>query len=518
MKSLPLRGAGRVPAASPSSPLGRWGVWLVLLLAALLVGVLAVQQPLLAGGLAALMVLLAGLARVWHRLSEVALGFIGVSLIGYAFLGKGYAYVGVPPLFVGEMALALGLLALWRVGTVGLRHYRGLLALLGVFMVIGLIDTVPYIGTYGVDALRDGVTWAYAAFALIVAGLLLRLALLERVIEQYARLIPWFLVAAPVSFLIFRLFEGVIPQWPGSGTPILAPKAGDIAVHLAGIVAFLLVGLHRHFMVPGTHRPWKEWLWWGLWLLGLLATSQSRAATLAIIASGLLVVFLRPRSGWGRPLYLMVLVLTLLIATNFRLSLGAQRDLSAEGLLLNVQSIVGDSGSDTREGTRTWRLEWWGDIVNYTVRGPYFWTGKGYGINLANSDGFQVFSDNSLRNPHNGHLTFLARSGVPGFVAWTALQLAFAFSLLRVYVQARRRGDARWADLFLWIFAYWLAFLINAAFDVYLEGPQGGIWFWCVFGLGLAAMETYRRQLEAARTAGPPISVALILPPPSKEF
>ena len=45
----------------------------------------------------------------------------------------------------------------------------------------------------------------------------------------------------------------------------------------------------------------------------------------------------------------------------------------------------------------------------------------------------------------------------------------------------------------LWILAYWTALLVNGSFDVYLEGPQGGIWFWCIFGLGIAAVEAQRR-------------------------
>ncbi len=513
VKSQPMRVAGLAPSPAPTG----WAVWLALLLAALLVGLLAVKQPLLAGGVSVLMLLLAGLTRVWSRLSQFALCFIGVSLLGYAFLGKGYSYVGVPPLFVGEMALVIGLLALWRVGSLGIRHHRGLLVLMGVFMGIGLLNTVPYIALYKIEALRDGVTWAYAAFALIVAGLLLRLNWLERVVRQYVRLIPWFLFFAPLSFVVFRLFEKVIPAWPGSDTPLLYPKGGDIAVHLAGIVAFLLMGLHHHFKVSERRRGWQEWLWWGLVLLGILATSESRAATLAIAASGLLIVVLRPRTGWGRPLYLAVLALTLLIATNFSVNLGGQRDISAESLLLNVQSITGDSGSDVREGTRTWRLNWWNDIVDYTIYGPYFWTGKGYGINLADSDGYQVYRDHSLRNPHNGHMTFLARSGVPGLLAWIALQLAFAFSLLRAYAHARKAQNTLWANLFLWIFAYWMAFMVNASFDVYLEGPQGGIWFWCLFGFGLALLETYRRQ--TALPGQPEPSALSALPPavPLKE-
>jgi hypothetical protein len=49
------------------------------------------------------------------------------------------------------------------------------------------------------------------------------------------------------------------------------------------------------------------------------------------------------------------------------------------------------------------------------------------------------------------------------------------------------------------ILAYWLAMLVNASFDVYLEGPQGGIWFWSVFGLGLAAA---RLSADAGNDSG----------------
>ena len=36
----------------------------------------------------------------------------------------------------------------------------------------------------------------------------------------------------------------------------------------------------------------------------------------------------------------------------------------------------------------------------------------------SDDDGFQCDSDGLLRNPHNGHLTMLARSGVPGLLLW----------------------------------------------------------------------------------------------------
>ena len=58
--------------------------------------------------------------------------------------------------------------------------------------------------------------------------------------------------------------------------------------------------------------------------------------------------------------------------------------------------------------------------------------------------------------------------------------------------RSRRLGEHPWPELFLFLLGYWLAFMINASFDVFLEGPMGGIWFWTVYGVGLAAVWLYK--------------------------
>ena len=49
----------------------------------------------------------------------------------------------------------------------------------------------------------------------------------------------------------------------------------------------------------------------------------------------------------------------------------------------------------------------------------------------------------------------------------------------------------------MFLFVYWCAFMANAAFDVYLEGPLGGIWMWTVYGVGLGAMWVFDHCPEA---------------------
>jgi hypothetical protein len=51
--------------------------------------------------------------------------------------------------------------------------------------------------------------------------------------------------------------------------------------------------------------------------------------------------------------------------------------------------------------------------------------------------------------------------------------------------------------MFIWLLAYWLAFMINAAFDVSLEGPTCGIPFWTIFGLGWGGYFRFRQVVGA---------------------
>jgi hypothetical protein len=96
-----------------------------------------------------------------------------------------------------------------------------------------------------------------------------------------------------------------------------------------------------------------------------------------------------------------------------------ERPVSAHQIVGNAKSIIGQSGQQT-EATKQWRLRWWEIIIDDTIHGPNFWTGRGFGINLAQADGF----GESPSNPR----------------------------------------------------------------------PVLGIWFWCLFGFGVASVMIYRVQ------------------------
>ncbi|HLJ96402.1 MAG TPA: O-antigen ligase family protein, partial [Gemmataceae bacterium] len=230
----------------------------------------------------------------------------------------------------------------------------------------------------------------------------------------------------------------------------------------------------------------------------VLVGTFDRAGLLSFLSVYAVCFFFRPghRSLWHM-LAMTICGLVLFAASNVHVPMPARdREVSFDQLVANVTSTVASSNSVDLDGTKEWRLAWWRDILEYTLDGKYFWDGKGFGINLADEDGYQVEEDSSLRDPHNGHLNMLARAGVIGFMLWVLVQLSWLCSLLACFLRSHLQGERRWNSVFLFLLAYWMAFMINTTFDVFLEGPMGGIWFWTVFGVGLAAAWLYRHEPE----------------------
>jgi hypothetical protein len=407
---------------------------------------------------------------------------LGVLLAAYAALDRGVAYVGFGGVYVGELVLALAALPTVRMlARVGIGPVEALILL---FVAWGAIRTIPYLGQYGVDAIRDGATWGYALFALAVSLTMSPRAAVG-LANGYRRLVPWFLVWTPIAYALVAFAEQYLPAWPGARVPIVAVKPGDLAVHLAVIASFLLVGMYdrRPSFLPG-------WTIWALWLADLaLVGAITRGGFLAILAGGASVLLFRVDSRrfvQGVALALTFFVVMLLV--NPTIQTGYQgRSVSFNQLANNLLSVVGigeDEEVGGLAGNREWRLRWWRTILGYTTDGKYALEGKGFGINLANADGFQVEEDRSLRSPHSAHFTILARGGLTMVAIWVLLNTIFAVSLFRAARRAKAAGRTLLVQFAASTFALWIAALVNMSFDVYLEGPQGGIWFWAAIGFG----------------------------------
>lgn len=473
---------------SALDPARRTNLWLPLAGSlGVLRGVLAARLPVAAFALVGVVAGIVLLSVGRRAITVFHVSLLGL-LAGYAFLGKGFAYLGAPPLFVGELVLGLAILAILL--SLGTARFGVLHGLIVAFVVWCAFRTIPYVGTYGVDALRDGATWGYAIFAIAVSVSVVP-SHFARLATGYRLLIPVFLAWLPVAAALTLAFEPLVPRAPGTDVAIVVFKAGDMSVHLAAIAAFVLLGLDR--VRDGLPRP-PQVVVWPMWILNAaLVAALNRAAFLALASVATVVLFIRESGRWLMLVFITVAMATLLAVVNPAVDLGLPRSLSVDQLAQNVLSLFGTEGGSVNEATKNWRFAWWNSIVDYTVNGQYAATGKGFGINLADADGFQVLADGSLRAPHSVHFEILARAGVPGLILWILLQVTFGVMLLRAAFRAPRTAP-RWTPVLAWVFVYWAAALIDGSFDVYIGGPQGGIWFWAVMGLGIAAIRLSEEQ------------------------
>jgi hypothetical protein len=422
------------------------------------------------------------------------LALLAIALLGYALMGKGFAYLGFPPLYVGEIAFITGIVVFLRTGAL-----VGALAtlpalLLAVLMAWILARTVPFVSVYGFDALRDSVIIMYGGFAFFVIALLLEDGRrIETVIGYYGIMLASF-PAMFVGLLLTKYWGNYIPRLYGP-VPIVDIGPSAVGTHLAGTIIYVLIGYRK-----------VSFVWVVVWFATLaLVGATNRGATLAVVVPVAFAMFMLRRFR---------LMLTTVVAgvaifaalLSFESTFGEyneakdsiERPVSAHQILENAKSIIGQSGQQS-EGTKQWRLNWWDIIINDTIHGPNFWTGRGFGLNLADADGFGGTGDPRnprppLRSPHNAHMTLLARAGIPGLVLWALVLVSWFGMLMNAMLAARARGHERWVELFLFVACYAMAILINASFDVALEGPVQGIWFWCLFGLGVGSVMIYRAQ------------------------
>ena len=107
-----------------------------------------------------------------RRFGDLYLGLLALLLLGYATLGKTVAYIGVPPLFIGDIVFVIGVIVLLLTGCVVATLATLPSVLLALTMTWVAIRAMPYLGEYGLDALRDSVIVMYGGMAFIVIGLL----------------------------------------------------------------------------------------------------------------------------------------------------------------------------------------------------------------------------------------------------------------------------------------------------------------------------------------------------------
>jgi hypothetical protein len=390
----------------------------------------------------------------------------------YVFLNKGVAYT-----YLVE--------ALWLFGILLLLMHRKKVELIWnkttklilFFIAISCIYILRGFAKYDmIDLIRDSFIFQYGWFVFI---LFLFKDKIEQVWETLFFIYKWFPFVALLNFILqyfVPFFETVTPF---GGIPILLYKNGDMGVQLLISTLLLLYTFEKKPL------KWRVLLSLVIALDFLILASYSRSGIVAFLSSMLCFIYFNKDIQLKSRVRLLLkyLPVILLIVTpiyiNIKVTENFQgRSVGFEQIKNNFSSIIGGTTDATSEDNVVWRLVWWAKILDYSFSAPNFFIGKGLGMSLATDDDI-ITLDENLRSPHNFHLNIMARFGILIFLIWTYFLIQVLKPLFKKQLIARR----------LLIGCILLAFLINASFDVFLEGPMGAFPFWTWVGLYLLSEE-----------------------------
>ena len=402
----------------------------------------------------------------------------------YIYLGKGIAYS-----FLAEVVLLFGLLIVIKDRNKFPIITSKNAIVLYLFLGLNLLYLFKGIMGYSIiDTIRDSFVLNYIIFAFLV------LLFFDNVADFIIAIANIYKYYPIVIFTLYLLsqneFFGSISLF--GGYHILFFKFGDICVHLFISFVFQLTGLSSY------KKPFDLLNYVLIILMFSIATSYSRGGMLSFFIGFIIFYYFVKEVKIKQELkrfvkYLpIVFVISILFLLNFSVDENFQgRKVGVEQVASNFTSVFSESEEGGLNDNKVWRLLWWTQIVDYTFNGPYFLAGKGLGMSLASDDDIVTTDlDAELRSPHNFHLTILARYGVPIFIMWI-------FWLVLQFKRLKLPSLSKMQLVFISIQA---AFLFNATFDVFLEGPMGAFPFWVFVGIDLIFdfFKLYGTQTEDA--------------------
>ena len=393
----------------------------------------------------------------------------------YVFLNKGVAYT-----YLVEVLWLFGILLLLMHRKKVELIWNKTTKLILFFIIISCIYILRGFTKYDIiDLIRDSFIFQYGWFVFI---LFLFKEKLDIIWQTLFFIYKWLPFVALLNFILqyfVPFFETVAPF---GGIPILLYKNGDMGVQLLISTLLLLYSFENKTL------KWRVLLSLVIALDFLILASYSRSGIVAFLATMLCFIYFNKDIQLQSRVRLLIkyLPIILLVVTpiyiNIKVTENFQgRAVGLEQIKNNFSSIVGGTKDATSENNVVWRLVWWAKILDYSFSSPNFFIGKGLGMNLATDDDI-ITLDDSLRSPHNFHLNIMSRFGVLIFMIWMYFLIQLLKPLFKKQLQGKR----------LLIGCILLAFLLNASFDVFLEGPMGAFPFWTWLGLYLLTEDQER--------------------------
>ena len=385
----------------------------------------------------------------------------------YAYFNKGIAYS-----YLVEILLVIGMIwfikDLRKVELIWNRSMQLLIA----FLVVSVIYIGRGLGKYPImDIIRDSFMINYAAFVLVLFVMKDHIEYLKQGLYQIYK---WYPIVALISFLLISYIPFFEKFSLFGGNPLLLYKYNDMGVHL--LITTLLM-LNGNIQISKKHAIVNSII---IIYLILVVAAYNRSGMVAFIAGGI-IFYLYAKNQRIKNFVkqnLRYLPLLLIVAVSLYASTKVQENFQGRKIGLgqlqdNVVSLLSSNTEGTLNDNKIWRLTWWAKIIEDSyASASNFLFGRGLGMSMAEVNEI-VTDDDSLRSPHSIHLNLLGRFGYPFFIAW------FLWIYL-VLINIRSKTGSQYRTTLLAILT---AFIINASFDVYFEGPMGAFPCWTFVGL-----------------------------------
>jgi hypothetical protein len=351
-----------------------------------------------------------------------------------------------------------------------------LLALL-LMALVHLFFDVPRYGWY---AVRDASAFLEAIF--FPLGIVWGME--DRSVTTLLKWLMFLFVANLAYSLSYPWAEGLQYWSPKSGIFLVLPVLGFYAHNYLYLLAGALFCLWLGSYVV-------RWPRWCLILLAMgqlfeLAVHQARSMYVGVAVVLLLLILLGEFGKLvkiGAALATASVVLLLLTSLAGLQLQGRVGPVNAAFLDEHVRSLFlvpGTPAVGSIYSREQWNDEVWQRIQSSTAN---ILEGEGFGkplIDFENATGEQV------RQPHDTHLTVLARLGIFGLISWSLFHLSVVSRFLRALRD--RKASKKSHDFTLWFFAFYILSLIVTTVQPHLEFSFGAIPFYFLIGFAIGAL------------------------------
>lgn len=400
---------------------------------------------------------------------------------GIAAQTRNFAYIRVGPIFITEFIMIFLILAIITRLSISQSYnvirgyYPNILSkILIVYFGGGLIyltyDLLSLNEVDLIECLRNFSLVYYSLF-FFIAYFLFKELTIEKINKFFLTILFANTLRGIVVIIMYILhLETFIPQDGG----IIGGAASLISV-FSSLIAF-------HYL---TFSEKGKLIYISLFIANIFFTflSGHRSAYVALAVSLLIYLLLLKRIK-------LVLLLSFAIFLLFTLlSLFKQVTPLFEDAISRIIYNISELAYEKLNDPNTyWRYLYWNNVIQEVVLKPW---GLGFDYSLSKLAPWEVWAERpselafraSVRlDPHNSYIAILARVGFLGFLIFLSALIIYVVAAIR----ALRSLNGERKFYILTIFSCFIAVATFANFNVTLEGPYHGIFFWIFMGVSMA--------------------------------